>query len=309
MIGNLTLDQLRVLITIADVGSFSAAGRQLHRVQSAISQTVAALEESQGVVLFDRSGHRPRLTDVGRVLVDQARRVLATATKFESMAASTRTGLEPELTLAIDPLVPTAPLIDSLRALNVAFPDLVVTFSTEGLGGSLRRLRGGTASVAICLLLPGVPDDIVAFPLMRVRLQAVASPDHPLAALGRPAEADDLAPHVQLVLSDPVDPGSPDYGLAGERRWRFIDLGRRLDFLLAGFGWCRMPIHLIEPALAAGRLVPIAIADDSTPPAGLTIHAAHRRDSAPGKAGRWLLDDLRTRLTADMPDQEWVVGR
>jgi DNA-binding transcriptional LysR family regulator len=141
MIGNLTLDQLRVLITIADVGSFSAAGRKLHRAQSAISQAVATLEELQGVVLFDRSGHRPRLTEIGRVLVEQARRVLATATKFEAMAASTRAGLEPELALAIDPLVPTGPLIESIRALNGAFPDLMVTFSTEGLGGSLRRLR------------------------------------------------------------------------------------------------------------------------------------------------------------------------
>lgn len=299
MIGNLTLDQLRVLVTIADVGSFSAAGRKLYRAQSAISQAVATLEDLQGVVLFDRSGHRPRLTEVGRVLLEQARRVLATAAKFEAMAAGTRDGLEPELALAIDPLVPTAPLIESIRALNRRFPDLMVTFSTEGLGGSLRRLRRREAALAICMLLPVVPDDIAAFPLMRVRLQAVTSPDHPLAALNRPAGPDDLAPHVQLVLSDPVDPDSPDYGLAGERRWRFVDLGRRLDFLLAGFGWCRMPVHLIEPALAAGRLAPIEIADDPTPAAGLTIHAAHLRERAPGKAGRWLLDDLRTRLAED----------
>jgi DNA-binding transcriptional LysR family regulator len=302
MIGNLSLDQLRVLVTIADVGSFSAAGRKLRRAQSAISQAVATLEALQGVVLFDRSGHRPRLTEIGRVLVEQARRVLVTATKFEAMAASTRAGLEPELALAIDPLVPTGPLIESLRALNVTFPDLMVTFSTEGLGGSLRRLRSGAAALAICLLLPVVPDDIVAFPLMRVRLQAVASRDHPLAALGRPAGRDDLAPHVQLVLSDPVDPDGPDYGLAGETLWRFVDLGRRLDFLLAGFGWCRMPIHLIGPALAAGQLVPIDIADDPTPAEGLTIYAAHLREREPGKAGRWLLADLRTRLAGEPRD-------
>jgi DNA-binding transcriptional LysR family regulator len=302
MIGNLTLDQLRVLVTIADVGSFSAAGRKLHRAQSAISQAVATLEDLQGVVLFDRSGHRPRLTEVGRVLVEQARRVLASAAKFEAMAASTSAGLEPELALAIDPLVPTAPLIESIRALNDTFPDLMVTFSTEGLGGSLRRLRRREAALAICMLLPVVPDDIVAFPLMRVRLQAVASRDHPLATLNRPAEPDDLAPHVQLVLSDPVDPDSPDYGLAGERRWRFVDLGRRLDFLLAGFGWCRMPIHLIEQALATGRLAQIEIAGDPTPAAGLTIYAAHLREREPGQAGRWLLGDLRTRLAENAKD-------
>lgn len=296
MIGSLTLDQLRVLVTIADVGSFSAAGRQLLRTQSAISQAVNTLEHTQGVLLFDRSGHRPRLTEIGQVLADQARRVLASATKFESVAASTRSGLEAELAMAIDPLAPTGPLIESLRALNGSFPDIGVTFSTEGLGGSLRRLRSQSAALAICMLLPVVPDDIVAYPLMRIRLQAVVSCDHPLAALRRPAERDDLAPYVQLVLSDPVDPGGPNYGLAGERLWRFVDLGRRLDFLLAGFGWCRMPQHLIEQPMAAGRLVPIQIADDPTPPEGLLIYAAHLRDRELGKAGQWLLADLRNRL-------------
>ncbi|MFY0574264.1 hypothetical protein ACN28S_07830 [Cystobacter fuscus] len=37
------------------------------------------------------------------------------------------------------------------------------------------------------------------------------------------------------------------------RLWRFVDLGRRLDFLLAGFGWCRMPEHLVAGPIAAGH--------------------------------------------------------
>lgn len=167
MIGSLTLDQLRVLVAIADTGSFSAAGRRLRRVQSAVSQAVANLEAMQGIALFDRQGHRPQLTEVGRVLVDQARLVLASASRFEAVAASTRAGVEPQLAIAIDPLVPTAPLIDSLRALSQAFPDLPVHFSTEGLGGSLRRLRSDSAAMALCLLLPGVPEDIAAYPLLR----------------------------------------------------------------------------------------------------------------------------------------------
>ena len=299
MIGSLTLDQLRVLVAIVDAGSFSAAGRELRRAQSAISQAVATLEHLQGVTLFDRSGRRPALTDVGRVLVQQARRVLATAQQFEAVAAGTRDGLEAELALAIDPLVPTAPLIDSLRALHDRHPDLPVRFSTEGLGGSLRRLRDGSAALAVCVLLPTVPDDVAAHALMRVPLQAVVAREHPLAALGRPVTRADLAPHVQLVLSDPADVDGAGYGLAGDRLWRFVDLGRRLDFLLAGFGWCRMPLHLVDDALASGRLVRITVADDSTPAEGLTIHAAHLRQHELGRAGRWLLEDLRTRLAGD----------
>ncbi len=298
MIGGLTLDQLRVLVAIADAGSFSAAGRRLRRVQSAVSQAVANLEEIQGVVLFDRRSHRPQLTEVGRVLVDQARLVLASASRFEAVAASTRAGVEPQLTIAIDPLVPTAPLIDSLRALSQAFPDLPVHFSTEGLGGSLRRLRSDSAAMALCLLLPGVPEDIAAYPLLRAPMRAVVAPGHPLASLGRPATQSDLAPHVQLVLSDPVEPGGPNYGVAGTRLWRFVDLGRRFDFLLAGFGWCRMPDHLVAKSIATGVLTAIEIDEDPTPPEGLTIYAAHRRDRALGVAGRWLLDELRRNLVA-----------
>ena len=296
MIGSLSLDQLRVLVTIVDTGSFSAAGRKLGRVQSAISQAVATLESTQGVVLFDRGSHRPQLTEVGRVLVDQARLVLAGAARFEAVAAGTRGGLEPELALAIDPLVPTAPLIDSLRALSETYPTLPVSFSTEGLGGSLRRLRSGSAALAICLLLPEVPEDIAAYPLLRVIMRPVAARRHPLASLGRPATRGDLEPHVQLVLSDPVDPGSATYGLASARLWRFVDVGRRLDFLLAGFGWCRMPDHLVAAPLADARLVALEIENDPTPAEGLTIYAAHRRDRVLGPAGRWLLDGLRQRL-------------
>ena len=300
MIGSLTLDQLRVLVMIADTGSFSAAGRQLRRAQSAVSQAIATLETVQGVMLFDRSGHRPELTDAGRVLVDQARRVLASAARFEAVAAGTREGLEPELTLAIDPLVPTAPLIESLRALESRHPDLPVSFSTEGLGGSLRRLRNNSAALAVCLLLPSVPEDIVAHPLLRVRMQAVVAPTHPLASLSHPATQSDLEPHVQLVLSDPIDPGGANYGLSGARLWRFVDLARRYDFLMAGFGWCRMPEHMISSALASGELKAIEIQNDPTPTEGLTIYAAHQRDRVLGQAGRWLLDDLKKRLSAGL---------
>ena len=122
-----------------------------------------------------------------------------------------------------------------------------------------------------------------------------AASDHPLARLGRPVTRADLEPHVQLVLSDPIDTTGPAYGLASARLWRFVDLQRRLDMLLAGFGWCRMPEHLITQLLADGRLVRLELADDGARE-DLTIYAAHMRDRPLGPAGRWLLNDLKLRL-------------
>jgi DNA-binding transcriptional LysR family regulator len=297
LIESLTLDQLRILVTVSDEGGFSAAGRALGRVQSAISQSVRALEENQGIELFDRSRQRPTLTAVGRVLVEQARAILASAQRFEAIAAGTRRGLEASLTLAIDPLVPTEPLIDSLRALKDAFPDLPVSFFTEGLGGAERRLRAGSASLAFCLLLPSVPEDLIAYPLMDRTLIPVAAAEHPLSCLARPLNREDLDAHVQLVLSDGRDTDGPQYGVISSRVWRFVDLARRLDFLLAGFGWCKMPPYLVAQHIAAGRLKELDLSGDG--PARtetLPIYAAHRRNRALGRAGNWLLDDLRRRL-------------
>ena len=227
------------------------------------------------------------------MLTERARRVLASAARFEAVAAGMRGGREAELTIAIDPLVPSDVVVGPLRGLGEAFPALPVTFSTEGLGGALRRLRRDEAALAVCLLLPAVPDDVVAHPLRRMAMVPVVAPSHSLAALGRAATADDLEPHIQLVLSDPVEPGGPGYGLTSARLWHFVDLARRLDFLHAGFGWCRMPEHLVAPSLGDGRLRRLDVEADAAPADGLTVYAAHRRDRAIGPAGRWLLEALR----------------
>jgi len=299
LLANITLDQLRVLVTIRDTGSFSAAGRALGRVQSAVSQAVKALEEAHGIELFDRRQHKPTLTAVGAVLVDQARAVLASAARFAAIAAGTRTGLEPSLALAIDPLVPTEPLINSLRALQETFPDLPVTFSTEGVSGAERRLRDGSASLAFCLLLPSPPDDLTVYPILDLTLTPVVAASHPLAKLDRTLSRSDVEAHVQLVLASTHDEADTSYGVVSHRVWRFVDLGRRLDFLLAGFGWCKMPPDLVQPHLASGRLVALDIADETAAPSrSLPVYAAHVRDRPLGRGGRWLLDDLRRRLAA-----------
>ncbi|WP_306462801.1 helix-turn-helix domain-containing protein, partial [Klebsiella pneumoniae] len=56
MLDALTLDQMRIFVTVADSGSFRAGAGKLSRVQSAISHAIANMEAELGVMLFDRSG-------------------------------------------------------------------------------------------------------------------------------------------------------------------------------------------------------------------------------------------------------------
>ncbi len=296
MLGTLTLDQLRVLTTIADTGSFSAAGRKLRRVQSAISQSVRTLETTQGVMLFDRSSKTPVLTEAGRVLVAQARQVQRQAELFESVAGDISAGLEPELTLALDNFVPTPTVIDSLQALRKAFPNLPVTLYTEGMGAAERRVRNRSAALALCAIFPAAQQELECYPLMSIPLLPVVSSSHPLARERRPITRDVLQEHVQLVLTDPYDSSGPSFGVVSPRIWRFVDMGSRLDFLFAGSGWAKFPLHVVKPGLADGRLVELEIQDNSVPAATVPIFAVHARDRQPRRAAQWLMDDLRKRL-------------
>src|SRR5215475_10801854 len=98
MLDRLTLDQLRVLVAVVEAGSFSAAARRLGRVQSAVSQTVQALELTLGIALFERNGKTPRLNDAGKVILRDARGLLAGAETLRARAESIVANVEPELT-------------------------------------------------------------------------------------------------------------------------------------------------------------------------------------------------------------------
>ncbi|HEX8577964.1 MAG TPA: LysR family transcriptional regulator [Allosphingosinicella sp.] len=293
MLGTVTLDQLRVLVTIEETGSFSAAGRKLQRAQSAISHAVQTLETMQRVQLFDRSSRAPVLTEAGRALAAQARQVLRQAELFERTASAISEGLEPELTFAVDNMVPSEPVIQSLGALQTRFPDLAVTLFTEALGGAERRVRSGAATLGLCLLLPNQAQDMQAYPVTAIELVPVAAPHHPLAQETRRLEREVLAEHVQLVLTDPENQSGPSYSVVSSRVWRFVDLGRRLDFLIAGFGWATMPLHLVTEHLKSGALIRLPINDPAVLPGSIPIYAVHQRNRPVGTAARSLLNDLR----------------
>ena len=202
MIDPLTLDQMRVLVAVADAGSFSAAARTLGRVQSAISQSIQTLETTLGLTLFDRSHKTPRLTDVGRAIVDDARALIAGAGALRARAQSMVEDVEPELTLAVDAMFPIPLLMESLKALRDAFPRLPATLFTEALGGAEQRLRDGAARLAICPVSSTRQDDLMAEFMTRIVMWPVVAANHPLAALPGLLTREALEPHVQLVLTD-----------------------------------------------------------------------------------------------------------
>jgi len=76
MNADLSIDQLRTFVTVADVGSYTRAAQHLYRTQPALSLQIKRLEEQLGTRLFERNGRRTRVTEAGDTLLRYARRIL-----------------------------------------------------------------------------------------------------------------------------------------------------------------------------------------------------------------------------------------
>src|SRR5471032_2742775 len=115
--GTPTLDQLRVFLTVVEVGSFAAAARKLYRATSVISYSIANLELQLGVQLFDRKTTRkPRLTVAGRTVLIEARTVFNGIDGLRAKVKGLVQGLEAEVHLALDVMLPAYRVVDALKA-------------------------------------------------------------------------------------------------------------------------------------------------------------------------------------------------
>jgi DNA-binding transcriptional LysR family regulator len=303
--GTPTLDQLHVLTTVVEAGSFSAAARRLHRAQSVISYAIANLEAQLGVALFARDGRRPVLTAAGRALIADARRVGRLVDEMRARAAALSRGLEAELGLAVDVMFSTARLVAALDEFSREYPTVGLRLRIEGLGGVAQLVLDGACQLGVSGWLASVPDVLEWRAIGEVRLIPVAAPTHPMAH-AQDASADASAPHapgsgpidsaplreqVQLVLTDRTAlTAGQDFGVLALRTWRLGDLGAKHALLLAGLGWGNMPAEMVADDLATGRLVRLQIAE--APEYHYPIGLIHRLDTPLGPAGAWLAKRL-----------------
>jgi DNA-binding transcriptional LysR family regulator len=302
MLDAVTIDQLRILAAIADHGSFTAAARHVQRAQSAVSHAIATLESQLGVVLFDRSEKKPRLTEIGKAVLADARLAIARIETLKARARGLAQGLEPEVSLAVTVLCPLPPLLRVLDDFRQVFPRLAVELFVEEIGGSavLVHERAATIGISGTPSLRMVPaGDLVTLPMGEIEVIAVAAPDHPLAHAGHALSEPDLAEHRQLVPTSRARQPYPN--TLGREVWRIADLGARRDLILRGVGWGTVPRHIVADDLVAGRLVQLDLATRPDELLRVGIFAIHRADVLPGPAGQWMLASLQSMLPRSAP--------
>jgi DNA-binding transcriptional LysR family regulator len=296
LLDGLTLDQMRTFAAVVRAGSFRAGAQQLHRVQSAVSFTIANLEEQLGVALFDRSGYRPTLTPAGLALLEDVRAVLARVDALKARASEMAQGVELKLSVAFDTLFPAGLAAEALKRMHDRYPGVAVRVEYTSLGGTLEALETRRCSVAVAVL-DQIDDHIARRFLMRLTTLAVVAPSHPLAKAMRRRGADlerGFAEHLQIVVEDPSGMTSGrDFGVISPNTWRTGDMHSKLELLRAGVGWGSLPDWLVARDLAEGRLVRLPARKLGAGGAAMyDAYFSHRNDEALGLAARCLGESL-----------------
>jgi DNA-binding transcriptional LysR family regulator len=174
------LRQLEILRAVAEAGSFTGAGRQLHLSQSAVSRQILLLEEELNEELFLRIGRKIRITPAGETLLRLSRRV------FEDIDEARASIRESQQTLS-----GTLRLVGGMTVCLYVFPPLLKEFRRAHPGVEVkvipgatprlvRQLRAGAADLGL-LTLPVNDPNLVSTPVMREELLLVTAPTNPLA--------------------------------------------------------------------------------------------------------------------------------
>ncbi|MGX5803184.1 LysR family transcriptional regulator [Bradyrhizobium sp. Arg314] len=293
---NPTLDQLQILVAVADTGSFSAAGRKLKRAQSVVSYGIANLEAQLGLRLFEREGVRePQLTDVGKAMLEDARRMIDVLQRIRSRADGYNQGLEVEVALSVDVALPSPVLVRVLRAFEEQFPTVMLRLHVGSLGLIPDNVLSGQADLGVSGLLGEVVNDVHLVAIGFMSMVPAATPDHPLARLPKPVALEDVREYTQLVVTDQSErTKGRDYGVFAYRTWRLTDMRTKHTLMRAGLGWGGLPRWLIADDLASGRLVELDLEpyrETSAP-----LFAMHRNDRSPKPVAAWLIDQFKREL-------------
>lgn len=187
------VQRLAVLREVARAGSFAGAAAVLRHTPSAVSQQVAALERSAGIVLVERSTRGVRLTEAGRLLVSTADAVHAELTAAQRQLTELREQGPPTLTVVTFPSAGEPLLAPALSPLTAGRHVDITVIEAEP-EQALDAVRDGRADLALLyhFHLPEPPRGWAVAagpgtytPLLTEPFRLVVPADHPL--VGRPA--------------------------------------------------------------------------------------------------------------------------
>lgn len=256
---------LRHVVTLAAHSSYRRAAAALHVSQPALSRSIASLEATLGVRLFDRDRRGVRPTTFGRLLIERGNALLAGFEELRREVALTR-GLESgELSVGAGLYPAEMSVGTALGRLSARHPRLRVSLMAAPWREVADAVTAGELDVAVVELsaLQGT-SRLTLDPLPRHPATVVCRPGHPLLAMSRLTTAKVFAfpfvgPRLPPRLGDLLGPAAPLFrrdpasgDVIPPLQVESIALAKKI--VAAGDGIAALPRVLVATELASGQL-------------------------------------------------------
>lgn len=260
----LTLTQLHTFARLAEIGSFTRTADELALSQPAVTQQVRALADHFGTPLFDMVGRRPVLTDAGTFLAQRAVDLLAAADALEREMREFAGARFGTLDIGVTVTIGNYTVLPAVAAFRQAHPAATIRLHVANTTAIVEAIHARRFAVAL-VEGPVRDPEILVEPYATDELTLIVPPHGhrfsertsiaPSELVGEPFAAREEGSGTRTVVEDALRVAgvTPNVVLAlpsGEGVARAVE---------AGVGVAILPLIVVERAVAAGRVKPVAV--------------------------------------------------
>lgn len=293
------LNQLEVLVAVAEEKGFSRAAERLRRTQPAVSQAVRRLEAEVGTPLVDRSSKDGTLTAAGRALHEAALRMLNLRAEAQATLQELGDLRQGKVTVAANEYTVTH-LLPVVAAFRRRHPQVKIEVRRSRASVIPSQVLDRAVDLGVVTYRPAQPG-LRAIPVATDDVALLVAPGHRLAGRGQ-VSIRELG--VESFLAHDVrSPNRERVVQAFERRRTPLHIAVELPTLEAikrlveeGHGVALMPRRAAHAEIARGQLVALGVREMRIE---RHLYLLHRRGAALSHAAAAFLDCARAVARAD----------
>ena len=288
---NINQEQLIIFKTVIETGSFSAAARQVGKVPSAVSMSIANLEIDLNLLLFHRGGREPVATTQALTLYEKTEQLLIEINQWKQHAFALSEGLESSLNIVVVSELLHVQWTDYISLLEQQFPELQINIFSAPQEDALKMLMNQTAQLALMFEREQLESREQFVELKREALVAVAAIDSPLAQC-------EQVSYEQILQSRQIAIASRDRTLKPEllfskKYWRTDNNHSACAMIMQGLGWGILPVEMLNQNPHIKQKLKILNFLDFSPKFEYFVDLVWSRESQLGAAACFLIQHIR----------------
>lgn len=287
----MTNNQLVILDTIVQNGSFKKASEVLFKSQSALSISIKNLEEELGFKIFSRDDYRPKLTVKGQRFYEKAKVTVNDFLELEVFGKELAEFEDPLISLSLDNVYPIDMVETVLKEFKRDHAHVKIKLTSDILDGGIEKLNED--KVDFCIAPEFFKEENFHFKeVTTVEFASVISPTLKDQIINDPKGIGTI-PQI-IVNSSARKPSGMTVGVLKDgHHWFVGDQSLKKEFIIRAMGWGNIPTHQIKNELNSGKLVTL---DDFKDRQYVKLGLFKKKNKALGKNAQklWeLFEDLK----------------